>query len=173
MTTSANIVPTPETDGIAYCTNVPITFTEADLGDGVNCSHPIPIAVGDQLMAVVQLSINGYITGNNTYVVMQTDMGDGVWIDLSWIVWNGNQGSVTYSMFTPFATGAPTPSQQTRAIGASPGAASSGKQIGSGPFGRIRFTGQSFPFVGGSSSSPGAGPTLVSATIKYKILAQR
>lgn len=160
-----SIIPLAGTDGIAYCTNVPLTTTEADLGDGLLTPRPIATTFGAAIVAVVQLSINGNITGNSTYVVMQMDLGDGVWVDLNWAFWNSTTGSATF-VFSNGVAGADT-FQQSRNSGAVPNPQANGSnQMGLG--GRIRFVGQT-RMTGGSSSAPGV-TTAVSATIKYKLL---
>ncbi len=164
----ANIVPGAQADGLAYATNVPLTPTEADIGDGLICPHPIPTEFGQAIVAVVQLTVNGYLIGNLAYVAMQMDFGDGVWADLNWAITTINQGRATF-VFSNGIAGANT-FQQTRNIGSAPTPQANGaNQMCLG--GRIRFTGQA-QLTGGSSStlSPAAG---VTATIKYKLLGLR
>lgn len=166
MTTAANIIPLAQTDGTLYSSAVPITFTEADLwgGTGANSPDPIPTTYGEAICAVVQLSINGHIVGNNTYVVMQQDMGDGVWIDLNGLVWTGSDGGATF-VFSNGIAGANV-LQQTRSVGQPPTPqANFSNQLALG--GRIRFVGKTTT-VGGSSSL--AGTTAgVSVTIRYRL----
>lgn len=165
-----NITPTAQTDGVAYSVSVPLTSTEADLngGTGVQITAPIPTNFGEAISAVVQLSINGLVVGNNTYVVMQMDMGDGVWVDLCWLVWTGSQGTATFVMSNGIA-GANV-IQQTRSSGQPPTPQANGSnQMALG--GRIRFVGKSI-MVGGSSSLAGV-TTSVSATIRYRLQALR
>src|SRR5258708_89382 len=104
---AANIVPTAETDGVLYASAVPLTPTEASLGDGLKSPDPIPVAYGAAIVAVVKLSISGIITANSTYVVMQTGLGDGTWVDLNWCFWNGAQGTATF-VFSTGVAGADT-----------------------------------------------------------------
>lgn len=163
----ANITPTAETDGLLYSNAVPLTPTEADLwgGASVQSPDPIPTTYNCAILAVVKLSANGLIVGNNTYVVMQVDLGDGTWIDLNWCVWNGTQGSVTF-VFSNGVAGANT-LQQTRNLGSPPNPQANGSnQLVLG--GRVRFVGQA-SFSGGSSSLAGV-TTQVQATIRYKLL---
>jgi hypothetical protein len=170
MTTTANITPTAETDGTAYAVSVPLTSTEADLagGVGVQSPDPIPTTYNSAIIAIIQLTINGLVVGNNTYVVMQIDLGDGVWVDLNWCVWSGGQGTATF-VFSNGIAGANT-IQQSRNAGATPNPAANGSnQLVLG--GRIRFVGKS-TFVGGSSSLAGV-TTSVLATIQYKLLPLR
>jgi hypothetical protein len=166
----ANIVPTAGSDGVVYSNAVPLTLNEADLfgGSGAQLPDPIPTEYGAAIIAVVQLSINGIIVANTTYVVMQVDLGDGVWIDANWAVFTQNQGTATF-VFSNGVAGAGT-FQQIR----NPGQPPSPQSIGSNQIplgGRIRFIGKS-TFTGGSSSLAGV-TTAVSATIRYKLLGLR
>lgn len=168
MTTTANINPTAGSDGLLYANAVPLTATEVSLGDAAKTPDPIATEFGQAIVAVVQLSINGLIVANSTYVVMQMDLGDGVWIDLNWCFWNGNQGSATF-VFSNGVAGANS-FQQTRNSGGVPNPQTNGaNQMCLG--GRIRFVGKS-TFSGGSSSLAGV-TTSVSATIRYKLLGLR
>lgn len=168
--TTANIIPTAATDGLVYGTNVPLTSTEADLGDGLLAPDPIAVAFGQSIVAVVKLSINGYVVANNCYVVMQTDMGDGTWVDIAWCVWTGHQGDATFILWGGGANGGigTNSVQQSRQVGQFPASLGS---VDMPLAGRIRFVGKSM-FTGGSSSLAGVA-TSVSATIKYKILCLR
>lgn len=163
---AANIVPTAETDGLLYSSATPLTSTEADLWNSLQTpDHPIPTTFGCAILAIIQLSINGIIVGNTTYIVMQVDLGDNVWVDLNWLIWTGTQGSATF-LFSNGVAGANT-LQQTRGVGQPPTPQANGSnQLPLG--GRVRFVGKSTP-VGGSSSLAGV-PTAVSATIRYKLL---
>lgn len=169
MATYSNITPTAPTDGLPYSVSVPLTSTEADLNGGTGAlTGPIATEFGQAIVAVVQLSVNGYITANNTYLVMQMDMGDGVWVDLNWLVWTGSQGSGLW-VFSNGIAGATT-LQQTRTVGAPPSPQSNGSnQLALG--GRMRFVGKAL-FSGGSSSLAGL-TTSVLATIRYRLLGLR
>ena len=168
--TVANITPTAQTDGIAYSVAVPLTSTEADLngGTGVQVTSPIPTTYGQAISVVVKLSINGIITGNSTYIVMQMDMGDDVWVDMNWLFWNQVQGTATF-VFSNGVAGANI-IQQSRNSGQVPQPQASGSnQLALG--GRIRFVGKTV-MTSGSSSAPGVS-TQVTATIRYKLLGLR
>lgn len=165
-----NITPTAPTDGIDYAVAVPLTSTEADLNGGteVQVATPIPTTFGQAISAVIQLTVTGIITGNSTYVVMQMDMGDGIWVDLNWCFWNGNQGSAVF-VFSNGIAGANT-IQQTRQSGQVPNPQASGaNQLMLG--GRIRFVGKTV-MIGGSSGVSGT-PVQVSANISYRLLGPR
>lgn len=170
MPTFASITPTPMGDGIIYGTLVPLTTSEATLGDGLITPDPIPVVYGQIICAVVKLTMTGIVTGNNTYVIMQTDLFDNTWIDAAWCVWNGNQGTATFVISGGIIGASSNVFQQTRQAGSPPTPQTNGSN--SVPLaGRIRFVGKS-TFAGGSSSLAGV-PNVVKATITYKILAPR
>jgi hypothetical protein len=170
MTTTANIIPTAGTDGIPYGTNVPLTSSEADLGDGLKTPDPIAVEYGQIIVAIVQLTFNGLVTANTSYIVMQCDMGDGLWIDVAWCLWTGNQGSATFVLCGGGLGAQNNAFQQTRQAGSPPTPQANGSNVL--PLaGRIRFVGKSI-FTGGSSSLAGL-TTSVSATIKYKLMTPR
>ena len=166
---AANIVPTAGTDGIAYSVAVPLTTTEADLngGTGVQITAPIPTTYNEAISVVIQLTNNGLISVNNTYVVMQMDMGDGVWVDLNWLLWNTTTSTTGVFVFSNGIAGANT-IQQTRLANSAP-ASNGANQLTLG--GRIRFVGKTV-MTGGSSSAAGV-PTTVTATIRYRLLPLR
>ena len=165
---TANIDPTPATDGIIYSDAVPLTPTEADLngGSSVQSDTPIPVIEGQTLIAVVQLSINGSVVANNSYVFLQTDLGNGVWVDVAWCRWTGGQGSATFVLCGGGLGAMNNAFQQARQASAAPATQANGSNavpLG----GRCRITGFS-SFHGGSSSVSGE-TTSVSATITYKL----
>ena len=99
---------------------------------------------------------------------MQMDMGDGVWVDLNWAIWTGNQGSATFVMSNGIA-GANV-FQQSRNSGQVPLTSAGVQGNGSNQStlgGRIRFTGRTV-MTGGSSSAPGVSTT-VTVTIRYRL----
>lgn len=166
--TTANITPTAGSDGITYGTSVPLTSTEATLGDGLITPDPIATEYGQAIVAVVKLTVTGLIISQNSYVVMQQDMGDGVWVDIAWCLFTGNQGTATF-VLSGGGVGAMNNSfQQTRQSGQFPASAGSN----AGPLGgRIRFVGKTTS-TGGSSATVGTAAN-VAATIKYKLLSPR
>lgn len=170
MATPVNILPTAGTDGIPYCTGVPLTANEADLGDSKLAPDPIAVEYGQIIVAVVQLSINGIINANNTLVVMQTDMGDGVWVDVAWAVWNATLGKATFVLCGGVIGSTSNSFQQTRSLSAMPATQANGSNAV--PLaGRVRFTG--FASATGGSSSVSGTTAGVTATIKYKLLVPR
>lgn len=170
MPTYGNIIPTAESDGVVYATVVPLTSTEADLGDALVSPRPIAVVYGQEIVAVIKLSVNGIIVGNNTYVIMQTDLGDGTWIDVAWIVWTATQGTATFVVCAGGLGAMNNAFQQSRNSGQPPTVQANGSNavpLG----GRVRFVGKT-AMVGGSSSLSGVA-TAVSATITYKLQAPR
>jgi hypothetical protein len=163
-----NIEPTAHSDGIAYATSVPLTSTEATLGDALATPALIATTYGEAIVATVKLTASGLLIGNSTYVVLQMDMGDGLWVDMCWCFWNGTQGTATFVMSNGIA-GANV-FQQSRASGAVPTPQASGSnQLTLG--GRLRFVGKTV-MTGGSSIALGSTAGVV-ATIRYKLLGLR
>jgi hypothetical protein len=169
---AVNIFPTASTDGVLYANAVPLTSTEAVLGDGVEVATLVPVSFGQAISAVIQLSINGIIVGNSTYIVLQMDMGNGVWVDLNWLFWNQTQGTATF-VFSNGIAGATT-FQQTRNSGQVPLTSAGVQGNGTNQLtlgGRIRFVGKTL-MTAGSSSAPGV-TTAITATIHYRLLGLR
>lgn len=164
--TTANIIPTAMTDGVVYCTSVPLVAEEAQLGDASVTPAIIPIIEGQTIVAVVKIDANGHITGSNAFVFLQTDLGDGVWVDVAWCNTRMTDGSATFVLcggglgamnnaFGPIRKHNSAPATQANGSNAMP--------LG----GRARFTGFGLS-EGGSSSLAGTLPSL-RATITYKV----
>lgn len=164
--TTANIIPTAPTDGIPYCAAVPLTATEASLGDAAYVPALIPVVEGQTLVAVVQLSVNGHVTGSNGFIFLQTDLGDGVWVDVAWCRTNITDGSAIFVLcgggvgamnnsFGPLRNANSAPATQANGSNAVP--------LG----GRCRFTG--FATSSGGSSSVSGTTAGLKATIMYKL----
>ena len=163
---TANIIPTAETDGILYANAVPLTSNEASLGDATVTPALIAVAAGMVLVAVVKLTVNGHVTGSNGFVFLQTDLGDGVWVDVAWCRTNITDGTATFVLcgggqgamnnaFGPLRQSGSAPTTQANG--------SNALALG----GRCRFTGFATS-VGGSSSVSGTTAGL-QATITYKL----
>lgn len=169
MPTYASISPSSNVDGILYADNTPITSTEADLctmGTIPNLD-PLPVLYGQAAVAIVELSVSGNPAGNSTYVVMQTDFGDGVWIDVAWCFYNETQSAGTFVLCGGGVGSINNAFRQTRQSGSVPNPQANGSNampLG----GRIRFVGKSV-FTGGSSYVAGAFVG-VYATIRVKVL---
>lgn len=161
-----NIVPLAPTDGITYASAVPLTPTEAVLGDAAQVATVIPVIDGQTLVAIVQLSWSGKATGAGTFIFLQTDLGDGTWIDVAWCFWSGNQGAATFVLCGGGLGAMNNAFQQSRQSSSAPASQANGSNavpLG----GRVRFTGFS-NLVGGSSNLAGV-TTQVSATITYRL----
>lgn len=166
MVTAANITPQAPTDGILYGTSVPLTATEAALGDGLVTPAIIPIIEGQAIVAVVRLTINGHVTGQNTFVVLQTDLGDGTWIDVAWAFWKDTDGSATFVLCGGGLGAMNNAFQQSRRASSAPATQANGSNavpLG----GRCRITG--FATTSGGSSSISGTTAGVLATVTYKL----
>lgn len=161
-----NITPTAPTDGIVYADAVPLTITEAALGDGGEVASIIPIAEGQTIVAVVRLAVQGFITGNSTFVFLQTDVGNGIWIDVAWCFFNSVQAPGTFVLCGGGLGAMNNAFQQSRNSNSAPATQANGSNavpLG----GRVRFTGFS-RHTGGCSIGAGAS-ALITATVTYRI----
>ena len=166
MPTNVNITPTAPIDGVIYATAVPLTPTEASLGDGLKTPDPIAVAQGQTIIAVVKLSINGFITGNSTFIFLQTDLADGTWVDVAWCYYSQTQAPATFILCGGGLGAMNNAIQQSRNSGGAPATQANGSNaIPLG--GRVRFSGFATT-IGGSSSAPGVS-TRVSCTITYRL----
>lgn len=167
---AANIVPTAETGGVIHATAVPLTTTEASLGDGLKTPALIAVVEGQAIVAVVKLSINGFITGNSTFVFLQTDLGDGTWIDVAWCYFSSTQAPGTFVLCGGGLGAMNNAFQQSRNSGSAPATQANGSNavpLG----GRVRFSGFT-RMTSGSSSAAGVS-TAVTVTITYKLMTPR
>jgi hypothetical protein len=164
----ANIVPSSQVGGIYYCQNVVLPSFEADLG------VPVSLIYHRALTAVVELTpVN--VSVNTSYVVLQTDVGDGVWCDVCGAGFSSTTG-VTF-FFDASVQNANTVVQQTRAQGTPPSPLAGSNPISLGA--RFRFTGQA-NLTGSSSSASSAtsstssgGGVYILATVRYHLTGLR
>lgn len=166
MTTTANITPTAPTDGIVYCTSVPLVSTEADLGDGLLTPKPIAVAEGQTIVAVVKLSVQGHVSQQKTFIFLQTDLGDGTWVDVAWCLFTTTDGSGTFVLCGGGLGAMNNAFQQSRQASAAPAPQANGSNavpLG----GRCRFTG--FASSAGGSSNLAGVTAGVQATITYRL----
>lgn len=172
MATLANIVPTAGTDGVVYAASVPLTTSEAALGDAVATPSNIAVQEGQELLAFVKFSISGIVASLSGYVVLQADLGDGNWVDVAWAVVTEAtllQGSTTF-VFSAGGRGAMNNVfRQTRQSGTVPGTSTGTNACPLG--GRCRFVGKAT--TSGGSVGAGGGANQVAATITYKLTAPR
>lgn len=163
---TANIVPTAPTEGTIYATSVPLTMQEAALGDALICPAIIPVVEGQTIVAVVKLTTNGHITGSNAFVFLQTDLGDGVWVDVAWCNSRLTDGTATFVLCGGGIGAMNNAFGPLRKEGSAPATQANGSN--SVPLGgRCRFTGFGLS-VGGSSSVAGTFAA-IQATITYKL----
>lgn len=156
MTVFANITPSPANDGIVYASASQIPTSEGDVFNGAGVD-PFPSLWGAAVVFEVKLVVSGSPVTNQTYLVLQCDIGLGVWIDIAWMVWTGVTGTITGLLSGGFNVA--NSYQQTRPVDTSP-ASSGANQIPLG--GNIRLVGKS-TFVGGLVPK-------VLVTAEYKIL---
>lgn len=164
--TAANIIPTATTDGVIYGTSVPLVGTEADLGDGLLTPRPIPVAEGQTIVVVVKLVVNGHVSNNKAWVFLQTDLGDGTWVDVAWCPFTVTDGSGTVVLCGGGLGSVNNAFQQTRQSGAAPAVQAAGSNavpLG----GRVRVTG--FGSSSGGSSSLAGTYAGVFATTTYRL----
>lgn len=164
MVTYANAKPYVYSDFETYVSGVALPATEADL---LSPAAPAGVNYEAAVVAGVELTVAGGPSGNTgTYVVLQSDFGDGVaggagWYDLAWCYMTATTNG-TYYFLLAAGVGGANAFQQSRANGTAP--ASSGSNQCPLP-GRFRFTGQT-TLTGGTSPS-------VTAKILYRILGLR
>jgi hypothetical protein len=127
----------------------------------VDLGTPLPIAYGEAVLATIKEVIAGSPASNSSFIVMQTDMGDGFWVDLAWLLDTTTSNATLNYLLSAGVAGA-NAVKQTRAAAAAPGSTGS-NQVALGS--RIRF-------VGNSTLSGGSSPS-VTVSINVKILGLR
>src|SRR6516162_10064354 len=117
----ANINVSQPTDGILYANAVPLTTNEVDLygGSGVPLPDPISVEYCQSILAIVQLSLTIQVGSNSSYIVMQTDLGDNVWVDASWLLWTAKTPQTAIFVLTNGSWG-DNAFQQSRVAGTPP-----------------------------------------------------
>lgn len=163
-----NIVPTALIDGVVYASATPLTSTEASLNSGTT-PDPIPVIEGQEIVAVVKLTVAGIVVTNSTYIVMQTDLGDGTWIDVAWLFTTIKQGTATFVLCGGGRGQMNNAFQQSRDSGQPPTPQANGS-VAVSLGGRVRFVGKTV--VSGGSALSGV-TTIVAATITYKLSTPR
>ena len=161
----ASIVPPVHPDGLLYANSIPLTNNEADLfgGSGAQGTDPIPVLYGQAVSAIVTLQPSGLTGTVNSYVIMQTDWGDGNWFDVCGIVYTNPQAPGYFVLSAGVAGN--NAFQQTRQAGSFPTPQTNfSNQMALG--GRIRFVGKAL--ISGSSSAVSGGIWQMAATIRYR-----
>lgn len=169
MPTFANTTPIAVKDGVVYASSVPLTSSEADVynGSALDGQDPVSIVYGQAIVVIVKFVVGGSIVGNSSYIVMQTDLGDGNWIDVAWCFSNINQGSESHVLCGGGVGSINNAFRQSRQSGAVPTPQADGSNampLG----GRVRFVGKGV-MTGGSSGAPGSAAQ-VAVTVTYKLL---
>jgi hypothetical protein len=172
MTVFANIDLTTPTDGVPYCVNALLPGVEADLYNipGLDDS-PICIPYGHHVSADVLFTAVGLASDAGAYVVLQTDWGDGNWVDLTWA--NTTISGTTTDLFAFFVGDSADPNlvvHQTRQAGTTPTPSNSQNLIGLG--GRFRFVGKAATTLVTQSSGSSIAEGLF-VSIHYRLLGLR
>ncbi len=129
---------------------------------------PIPVQRTSNATAVVQFTRRGNFASASGYTVMQTDCGDGVWIDIAWCTFTSIAPAATLVFLLASSQFGPNAFQQTRASGTAPSSTGSNEM---GLLGRVRFVGK-VTILGTSSSSMSVSsgtPALPAAGVLVKI----
>lgn len=160
--TFANASLTPTTDGIAYATAKALTGTEVDLANVTALDEPTPVPLPYQaaVAADVVFTVTGTPDATSAYVVMQTDLGDGVWFDVAWALATATSGTASYLLSAGVAGS--NAFQQSRASGTAPSSSGSNQCVLGA---RIRFVGK-VTFTNGTSPK-------ATVTVKYKLVPLR
>jgi hypothetical protein len=149
-----------QTGGVPYATTVAVPTTNADndLGNAPgNLASPVATVFAQVLAAEVQIILGGTIGANaGSFVVLQTDMGDGNWYDVAWCQTTTTTPGTLNFYFQVGLQNVNAVIQQSRVVGAAP--ASNGTNA-------IALGGR-FRFVGRNQLSGGAAPTMT-VNIKY------
>jgi len=133
-----------QVDVLNYCSLVALTTTEADLGT--------PAQVFEEqvfLEATGQVATGGSPATSTVFIALQTDLGDGLWVDLAWYV---STSAANRTDLFCFQTG---PGQANAVLQRKAGTPPSGTKpaaIELGLGSRYRITGQA-TFTGGTSPS--------------------
>jgi hypothetical protein len=170
MPNFASITPAALSDGLLYCKSALMPAAEADLYDPGTAGQPydpVPMPYHAVAVASVLLSAVGLTGNTGSYVIMQTDLGDGTWYDVCWGSTTFTSGTASFLLYGSIQTAGAY--QQTRAPGTAPTPAVGTNAIGLG--GRIRFVGKATYTVTGGSPSPGGNGLF--CTIRYRLLGRR
>jgi len=167
----ANAIASPRKDGVLYCQDMLLPAAEGDLFNlsSLYAPDPAPVDARQAVMATLTLTGRGIVISATSYVVLQTDLGDGKWIDVAWIRSTAIAGPDLF-LLSGGVAGA-NAFQQTRLVGTAPiGHGSNQFPLG----GRIRFVGKSTAVTqAASSASGGVLPPGILCTIRYKLLGLR
>lgn len=158
-----------QTGGVTYCSDKVVPATEEDLYNGAG-GDPFVAKWDEAIVATVRLTIAGVNNGNVTYVILQGDFGDGVFVDLAGVRWTDQTGAATFVVCAGELKA--NTFQATRVTGTAP-AANFSNVCPLPP--RLRFVGKAAlsPASPGSSSAAPGQSVVVKATIKYRFQSLR
>ncbi len=165
-------------DGVRYCQRAVMPAAEGDLFNDQG-QDPFAIPYQEAISAKITFEVQGAVQTNATYVVMQTDFGDGLWYDVAWCNFSG-LAQLNFNL-TAGVDAVNASTQQTRPVGTAPTPTLGANTVMLG--GRIRFVGKATITTPGASSSAvaaspsSAGPGVLTpgvlVTIRYKGLGLR
>lgn len=167
MATFANTLAAPATDGIPYATQMVVPAAEGSLFNQTppGLTDPVQVLYGQAALASVKLTAQGAILSQTTYIVMQTSLSDGNWLDVAWCTWTGISGTILFALSSSGVGSANAFQQRVTGVAPSP-------TLGSNPMclgGKVRFVGKSTVGVTSSSSSArsvsSAGPAVVTPAV--------
>ena len=160
MATYANIDPTPQTMAVKYAVSKALTTTEATIYNQSTGDPVLPRGHAHSINAVGTITITGGPSTTEAYVVMQTDLGNGIWIDVAWFPTAATSGTKTFYLSCIQSVSVCV--EQTRASGTAPGFAGASSV---GLLDRIRFVGKAV-FTGGTNPA-------ATVSLSYKLLGLR
>lgn len=162
----------PLSDGAVYAQNLLLPAQEGDLYSTVpgQAFDPVPTLYAQAMFAIVEFSAYNVLTDTACYVVLQTQLGDGQYIDLSWVTFNAIGNSKGVGVLTAGAF-AGSGFMQTRQPGTPPSPANGSNSCPLG--GQLRFIGQGNFTASQSSASSGPAGNGVYVNILYRLIGLR
>jgi hypothetical protein len=159
--------------GAPYCVNHPLPAAEGPLGDvPAYTTDPVVLPYAYEITAVVEFQSQASPSlTTNPYVVMQTDQGDGQWLDLAWCTLTAAPAPGAITMFVLSASvnaNQGSIALQPRTVGTAPTPNNGSNLINLGQ--RFRFVGKASLGSSSSSSVSSAAPSLapaILATIRW------
>lgn len=160
MATYANIDPTAQTVAVKYAASKVLTTSEATIYNQ-STGDPIPThGLAQGIVAIGTATIAGTPDATDAYIIMQTDLGNGVWIDVAWFKITATSGTLTFALVGIHSVSAAI--AQTRASGTSPASSSANTMM----------LGDRVRIVGKATFTNGTNPA-VTVSLGYKLLGLR
>ena len=172
MTTFASTKIGPLSDGVVYASNFLLPAQEGSLYSSIpgQTLDPIPTLFTQAVIAVITFQAFNVLTDQASYVILQSDNGDGNWLDLSWATFTAIGGSTGRFVLAAGAFAANS-FQQVRQPGTPPSPANGSNSCPLG--GRLRFVGQTNATTSGSSASSGPSGNGVYVNVLLKLIGLR